>query len=120
VKPRVILIEDEYLIAASVQEMLEHLGCDVIGPVGELPAAIDLCAKADAEAAIVNLILHGKDAYSVAAILAARNIPFGFASGVDRRSNGEWADRPFLAKPYTMMDLRGFLLDVLPDHRQPD
>ena len=120
-KPRVILIEDEPLIAVTAQEMLEHLGCLVVGPVASLRSAINQCATVDADAAIVDLLLQGQEAYAVAAILAARNLPFGFADdGHHKHTDPNWTDRPILPKPYTMAGLRAFLLQVLPDHQQPD
>ena len=82
--------------------------------------AISQCATVDADAAVISLILEGQEAYAVAAILAARNVPFGFASGTDAHKTPGWTGRPFLSKPYTMGDLRAFLLEVLPDHKQPD
>ena len=119
-RPRVLLVEDELLIAVTVQEMLEDLGCEVIGPITTLSEALDHCASTDADAAVLNLILKGEEAYAVAAVLAARNIPFGFASGVDQEhAMRDWKDRPFLTKPYSPADLRDFLRQVLPDHISP-
>jgi DNA-binding NarL/FixJ family response regulator len=120
-RPRILLIEDEFLIAVSVQEMLEDLDCEVVGPIATLAEALDLCLTADADAAVVNLILQGKPAYAVATILAAREIPFGFASGVDHQlTDDSWKERPFLSKPYSASDLREFLKQVLPDHIMPE
>jgi CheY-like chemotaxis protein len=120
-RPRVLLIEDEFLIAVAVQEMLEDLGCDVVGPVTTLAEALEICSGVDADAAVLNLILHGKAAYAVAAVLKARDIPFGFASGTDHQhTDGDWKDRPFLSKPYSESGLREFLFEVLPDHIPPN
>jgi hypothetical protein len=84
-----------------------------------LREAISQCAIVDADAVVLNLIREGQE---VVAILAARNVPFGFASGTDHaHTNPGWAGRPFLSKPHTMAGLRAFLLEVLaPDHKQPD
>jgi CheY-like chemotaxis protein len=115
-RPRVLLVEDEFLIAVAVQEMLEDLGCEVIGPVTTLAEALEVCSAAEADAAVLNLILQGKAAYAVAAVLKARDIPFGFASGTDHQhTDGGWKDRPFLSKPYSESGLRDFLSEVLPD-----
>jgi hypothetical protein len=100
--------------------MLEDLGCEVVGPVATLTEALQICSTIDADAAVINLILQGKAAYSVAAILAARNIPFGFASGVDQQHTDDgWKARPFLSKPYSEDGLKEFLREVLPDHISP-
>jgi CheY-like chemotaxis protein len=119
-RPRILLIEDEFLIAIAVQEMLEDLGCEVLGPVETLAEALDSCLMIEADAAVVNLVLQGETAYAVATILAARDIPFGFASGIDHeRTDDSWKERPFLSKPYSTADLREFLRQVLPDHILP-
>jgi CheY-like chemotaxis protein len=119
-RPRVLLIEDEFLIAMSVQEMLEDLGCEVVGPVPTLTEALEACTATDADAAVLNLILQGEPAYAVAEILASRGIPFGFASGVDHQHTHDgWRNRPYLTKPYSNDGLREFLSQVLPDHIPP-
>jgi hypothetical protein len=100
--------------------MLEDLGCEVVGPVATLAEALELCSTTDAEAAVINIVLQGETAYAVATILAARNIPFGFATGVDHdHTDGRWKNWPFLSKPYSNQDLREFLSRVLPDHIPP-
>jgi CheY-like chemotaxis protein len=120
-RPRVLIIEDEFLIAIAVQEMLEDLGCEVISTVGTLAEGLEHCAATDADAAVLNLILHGESAYALASILAARKIPFGFASGANHGYDMEgWTDRPFLSKPYSDAGIRAFLLEVLPDHVPPN
>ena len=120
-RPKVLVIEDDFLIAVSVQEMLEALGCEVLGPIGTMAKALDACQSTDADAAILDLVLNQELAYPIADALVARGIPFGFASGFDRiQTNVLWQSRPFLRKPFTEADLRTFLLLILPITCSPE
>ena len=68
--------------------------------------------------AIINLIIQGQMAYAVAEELAARNIPFCFASGTSPASVHEkWRQRRFISKPDLLDDVRAFLDEVF---RQQD
>ena len=99
-KPRVLLVEDEVLISIHVAQLLDEIGCEMIGPLADIPAAVQAAETGVIDAAILNLVIGGLDAYAVAEVLAARNIPFAFASGVPETSIGDaWKGRPFLSKP---------------------
>jgi CheY-like chemotaxis protein len=114
-KPRVLLVEDEVLISIHVGQLLEEIGCEMIGPLADIPAAIQAAETGVIDAAILNLVIGGINAYAVADVLAARNIPFAFASGVPETDIDEaWKDRPFLSKPYLADDLRRMLSQLVP------
>src|ERR1700736_2798568 len=81
---RILVVEDEVLIAECIRDLLTELGHECIGPFRRLEDAVHHAQTADVDAAILNLILAGKNAYAVAEILQRREIPFGFASGVPR------------------------------------
>lgn len=103
---RILVVEDEMLIAAMIEETLQDLGCHVVGPVSKLDAALRLSCEEALDAAVLDVTIRGGQVYPVAEQLLARNIPFVLASGY-----GEWAlpaslrDRPHLAKPFTPQDL---------------
>jgi CheY-like chemotaxis protein len=115
-RPRVLVVEDEFLIALELEEMLQELGCEVIGPIGTIKEALEICQSMDADAAIVDLVLHGEPADPIAKVLTARNIPFGFASGMDSDLGNGWQELPFVKKPYLLEDLCDFLRQILPTH----
>ncbi|RDJ03893.1 response regulator [Rhizobium grahamii] len=82
---RILVVEDEYMLATDLQRELEAMGAIVIGPAGQLDAALDLVQGEDAiEAAILDINLGGEEAYSVADLLISRKIPFVFATGYER------------------------------------
>jgi len=113
-KPRVLLVEDEPLIGLLFDEQLDELGFAVLGPVVDVSAAVDMAGSADFEAAIVDLRLGQANAYPVAETLAARGIPFALTSGLPHSAIEErFAERPYLAKPYAIDDLRALMLGLI-------
>lgn len=81
---RLLLVEDEYLFALCLAEMLEDLGAQVLGPVASVSDALDLIDKApEIDAAILDVNVAGETIFPVADRLRARHVPFAFASGYD-------------------------------------
>lgn len=82
---RVMVVEDEYLIADDVRHALETAGATVLGPVPSVKAALDLLGSATSPNAVVlDLNLGGTMAYSVADALASQGVPFLFTTGYDQ------------------------------------
>jgi CheY-like chemotaxis protein len=103
---RILLVEDEMLIAVLIEDLLQGLGCHVVGPVSRLDAALRLAHHEAVDAAILDVCIRGGRVYPVADQLLARNIPYVLASGY-----GDWAlperlrDQPRLTKPFRQHDL---------------
>jgi CheY-like chemotaxis protein len=116
-RPRVLVVEDEYLIADMLQTMLEELGCEVLGPVSSVKDAKTACQTLQMDAAIVDLVLNGERADPVADALKIKGIPFGYATGMPAEgAKGNWKDHPFLIpKPYTKEQLAAALAAILGD-----
>ena len=113
-KPRVLVVEDDPLIAMLMEQFLHELGCACVGPVLDLPSALNQARHGSFEGAILDLVLGGENAYSVAEALAGRGIPFGFASAVSSHDlDGQWKGRPYLGKPFELEEMRQFLTVVL-------
>jgi len=114
---RILIVEDEPLIALALTEIVTELGFQCVGPVFDLTKALELATSETLDAAILNLIIQGGTAYGVAAILDSRNIPYAFASGVPHNGlESDWKDRPFIEKPYTLEDIRAILETFIPHH----
>jgi two-component SAPR family response regulator len=77
------VVEDDYLVAIALAEMLKAVGANVIGLLSEMQEALSFVEKGnDVDAAIVDVDLHdGQKSYPVAQALAARRIRFVFATG---------------------------------------
>ena len=79
---RVLLVEDDYLIAADLVEELEQLGAVVLGPLSTLDDAMDLIKGDDQiDVALVDLDLQGEFAFHLADELIRRDVPVAFSTG---------------------------------------
>lgn len=107
---RVLVVEDQMIIAMEIEEVLGALGCVIAGPVGKLAAALQMAREGAFDAAILDVNLDGEMVFPVAAILLERRIPFAFASGYGKSSlPAEWHDTPDLGKPLCSEELIRFL-----------
>jgi CheY-like chemotaxis protein len=80
---RILVIEDDYLVAEIVTQMLEDAGAIVLGPYGWRDEALDFISRdgADFDAALLDVNLHGQASYPIADALIERHIHFAFATG---------------------------------------
>jgi CheY-like chemotaxis protein len=81
IMPRILVVEDELLISALIEDWLSELGCEVVGPAHSVPDALDLAANEKIDGAILDFNLAGEDAQAVASLLNSQSIPFVFATG---------------------------------------
>jgi DNA-binding response OmpR family regulator len=103
---RVLVVEDEMLIAMLLEDILQELGCKIIGPVGQVAKAVPLANMEPLDAAILDVNVAGEEVFPVAFELARRAIPFVFVSGYGTdRLPKEWCDRPILQKPFRSEEL---------------
>lgn len=81
---RILVVEDEYLIALDVAESLRALGAEVVGPIPTLEKALDaIDADPALDGAVLDVNLHGTMVFPVADRLAERNVPFFFTTGYE-------------------------------------
>ena len=110
---RILLVEDESLVAMLLEDMLTDLGHQVVGPVSRIGKAMELAQSEQLGAAILDVNLNGLEVYPVAAVLAARGIPFIFATGYGKRNlPAQFDGRPTLAKPFRQQDVCALLAQV--------
>jgi len=111
---RVLVVEDSPLIATVLEDMLQDLGCSVVGPTGNMAFAVDLAKTEAMDAAIIDLNIRGGKVYPVAEVLRDRNVPFLLASGyADWTLREDFKDRPRLTKPYSAELVEQKLLELL-------
>jgi DNA-binding response OmpR family regulator len=98
---RILVVEDNALLAMSFGDILRHAGAEVVGPTGKLIVAELIAETEPLTAAMLDIRLDTQEVWSVARILAARGVPIVFCSGHFDRTNlpSEWANRPILVKP---------------------
>jgi CheY-like chemotaxis protein len=102
---RVLVVEDESLIGMLVEDLLEQLGCHMVGLVSSVDKALDMAARADIDVALLDVDLGGDPVYPVAAALQARGVPFVFMSGYGGL-DAQWRSRPSVQKPFELSQLK--------------
>ena len=113
--PRVLVVEDEYLIRMLLEDMLDELGYGVVAAVGTISEASHIATSGEFNAAILDVNLDGQEIYPVADILAKRGLPFVFVTGYGERSLPEpYRGRPALQKPFQAEQLKRMLAELLP------
>ena len=103
---RVLVVEDEMMVAMLIEDMLGDLGCTVIGPASRLDEAIELTNKSEFDCAVLDVNLGGQPIFPLADILRSKGKPFAFATGYGDAGLRE-VDRgsPVLQKPFREGDL---------------
>jgi PAS domain S-box-containing protein len=97
---RVLLVEDEELIALNLAKQLSEMGWSVVGPASTFSEACELVTKGQFDAAILDVNLRGQAVYPLAEELARRAIPFVFCTGYDvPHPTGLFGAVPVLRKP---------------------
>lgn len=97
---RVLVVEDELLIAMYLEDTLAQAGYEVIGPVPQLRPAVDAVRNQPCDAAILDIHLADQPVFPLADMLARRGVPFVFLTGYDAANLPErFRGRPVLVKP---------------------
>ena len=103
---RVLVVEDEFLIATLIEDMLESAGCVVCGPIPRVAEALDAVGEDTYDAAVLDVNLGGNRVDPVADALARRSIPFMFVTGYNTATlPAKYSERPRLCKPFRMAEL---------------
>jgi CheY-like chemotaxis protein len=81
---RILVVEDNFLVAENLRDLLSGLGCDVIGPAPRVEVALSLlAANGRLDGAMLDINLGGEDCFPIAAALQERAVPFLFLTGYD-------------------------------------
>lgn len=107
---RVLIVEDELMIFILLEQLLNELGFEGVGPATRFDVALDMAATAQFDAAILDVNLDGKNSYPVALVLQQRGKPFIFATGYGAQGvREEFRHVPVLQKPFRIQDLSSAL-----------
>lgn len=105
---RILVVEDEPLLAMDITSQLEAAGAAVVGPAGNAFAALSMVEQYRFHAALLDANLAGEQVDEIAALLAQHRIPFVFVSGYDRASlPAGFEDAELLSKPFSVRQLVG-------------
>lgn len=110
---RVLVVEDEPVVAMCLEDILDGLGCVTVGPASRLAEGLALARTAGLEAAILDINLGGEHSISIAEALQDRRVPFAFASGYGAPPEGFAEGVPLLEKPYREDEVEAALRALL-------
>ena len=112
---RVLVVEDEMLLAMELESLLEEQGCAIIGPVSTVGRALSLLDNERVDVALLDLNLNGQPAAPVAAALTAQGVPFVLVTGYgeSQSSEPELQGAPRVDKPVDHQELVRALAHVL-------
>lgn len=111
---RVLVVEDEMIILMTIEDMLAQLGCKDVTAAPSVAKALALIDAQSFDVAMLDANLGKETSERIADALAARNIPFFFATGYGSIAAGaRHNDRKVLSKPFRLADLERSFSDAL-------
>ena len=103
---KLMVVEDEFLVATSLEMVLESAGYAVVGPIPSVGEALEAVAGQAADLALLDVNIAGHQVYPVADALAARHLPFIFLTGCNGADMpARFAAVPMLVKPFSVESL---------------
>ena len=112
--PRILVLEDDTLIAFMVRDWLAELGLETAGPAPCVRSALDIIAATNVHGAILDVSLGGEDCYPVADALFERGVPIAFATGYGAQGVApRYKDSLMLAKPFGFEAVKGVVRRLL-------
>ncbi|MDU8571074.1 response regulator [Pseudomonas syringae] len=113
-RPKVLLVEDETMLAMLMVMMLDDLGFATAYHASTLNEGIEYARNGEYDLAILDINIIGGDSFPIAAAIADRGIPFMFCSGYGRLGIPDaWLDRRCVAKPFSAEQLSQALSELL-------
>lgn len=111
---RILVAEDEGLIALDLESMLQAIGCQVIGPVGSVDEIARAARDHAVDGALLDVNLRGRQVFEVVSELIDLGIPVVLTSGYDDASlfPGPYRHLPRISKPFNEAALRRVFASV--------
>lgn len=104
---KVLIVEDEGLVALMIEDMLQDLGCEIVALASRLKEAREIAAIASIDLAVLDVNLAGERSFPVAEILRDRGVPFMFSTGYGTAGlPAEFSKCPVLSKPFSAKALQ--------------
>jgi DNA-binding response OmpR family regulator len=104
--PRILVVEDDTILAMALEAVLQDEGYTVVGPLARLDEALQVAEQEELDGALLDISIIGGSVFPVAEALDRRGVPFLLASGYDdrimRKASKDW---PRLMKPYPLEEL---------------
>ena len=112
---RVLIVEDESLVAMLLETILEDMGCLTVGPASSIDEGLILARDTpDIDAALLDVNVAGQVVFPVAEVLRDRGVPFVFSTGYGAGGlPEEWQQQPTIQKPFTEAAIRDALANAM-------
>jgi two-component sensor histidine kinase/PAS domain-containing protein len=111
---RILVVEDEAIVAWALEDMLSELGCTVVGPAARVSQALIIVENEPIDAAVLDVNLNGEKCYPIADALRTLGVPFLFSTAYNRDSlQKKYLSSPMLQKPFERSTLGNALEDLL-------
>jgi DNA-binding response OmpR family regulator len=112
---RILVVEDDALIALMYDEFLTDAGAEVVGPAASVDEAQKLVVASGISIALLDVRLGDEEVWPVARLLAGNGVPFVFCSGHFDAATlpPEWSGRPVLTKPVRPTQIIAALAEAL-------
>jgi CheY-like chemotaxis protein len=117
---RLLIVEDELLIALELQSIVEQLGGTVVGPAGSVEGALQLLSDTTPDAALLDVNLRERHVTPVAQACRDRSVPFALVTGYGRLELEEQLlqSAPRVRKPFDRRAIRNVLAILLEGDRE--
>lgn len=114
-KSRILIVEDESLVAMLLETILEDMDCLPLGPMASIDEALAFLDSGEAiDGALLDVNLAGHEVFPVAAALKARGVPFVFSTGYGEGGLPDtWRGQATIQKPFTEAAVRQALMKAL-------
>ena len=111
---RVLVVEDEALVAMLLETILEDMGCMAVGPAATVDEGLRMAADEAVDAALLDVNVAGRQVFPIAEALRERGVPFVFSTGYGEGGlPDEWRGQPTLQKPFTEAAVRDALMKAM-------
>lgn len=113
-KPKILIVEDSFLTADAVGDMVRECGCDVAATVGHVEGGVEFLRDHAVDAAVVDIDLHGRPSFPICNQLTRRDIPFLFLTGYDSRYEipPEFEGKKLISKPVDDQEFESAVLEM--------
>jgi len=112
---KILVIEDESLVAMLLETILEDMGCETVGPISNIDEALSVIADGTAfDGALLDVNVAGREVFPVAEVLKEKGVPFVFSTGYGEGGlPPEWRGQATIQKPFTEATVCDALIKAL-------
>ena len=113
--PRILVVEDNFLMAEVICDFVRSCGLQPVGPVGSVEGGVQLAQQEDLDAAVLDINLQGRMCFPICSALAKRHVPFMFLSGYAGSPlvPSEFQAARHIEKPFAPEEFQSVLQDLV-------